>query len=114
MPQEDMEFFDPMADDSSFEWEPVPEHPPGSYQMIMYEDEDRITRFMLKDPGAESNERFVHDFYEEILILEGGLIDKTTDEVFTEGMYACRTPGMEHGPYAAPVGCLSYEHRYWE
>lgn len=110
-----MEFFDPTSDGSQFEWEPVEEHPDGSYKMVLYEDDDgRVTRFMLKDPGFEGNsvEVFCHDFYEEILILEGGLIDKNLGNAFTKGMYACRTPGMEHGPYDAPVGCLSFEHRY--
>lgn len=108
-----MEFFDPKTEESAFEWEAVEEHPPGSYKMVLYEDDDgRVTRFMLKEPGAESHEVFYHDFYEEIIILEGGLIDKRLGEAFTRGMYAYRTPGMEHGPYEAPVGCLSFEHRY--
>jgi hypothetical protein len=29
-------------------------------------------------------------------------------------MYACRTPGMEHGPYQAPLGALAIEFRYFD
>jgi hypothetical protein len=27
-------------------------------------------------------------------------------------MYACRPPGMPHGPYACPRGALLFETRY--
>jgi hypothetical protein len=113
MPTEDKEFFDPMGD-AAIEWEPVEGYPDGIYEKVLYMDDDgghsRILRF---DPGVETEEVLSHDFYEEVIILEGGLIDKTLDAVFTKGEYACRTPGMEHGPYEVPVGCLTFETRYY-
>jgi hypothetical protein len=27
-------------------------------------------------------------------------------------MYACRPPGMLHGPYRVPRGCITFEIRY--
>ncbi|MED5569770.1 MAG: cupin, partial [Chloroflexota bacterium] len=29
------------------------------------------------------------------------------------GMYACRPPGMPHGPYLSPIGCTTFEVRYY-
>jgi hypothetical protein len=112
MPTEDMECFDPRDSDSALEWVEVND---GLHEMVMYEDEDGShTRFFKMDPWSETTERKAHEFYEEVLILEGGVVDKTLDEAFTAGMYCCRTPGMEHGPYKAPVGCITFEHRYYD
>jgi hypothetical protein len=109
-----MEFFDPSADDSPVEWEPVEDYPDGIYEKVFYRDEDGShSRIIHFEPGVETEEVLAHDFYEEVYIIEGGLIDKTLDEVFTAGMYACRTPGMEHGPYDIPVGCTTFEVRYY-
>ena len=41
------------------------------------------------------------------------LIDMAKKETYTEGMYACRPPGMKHGPYQVPVGCITFEIRYY-
>lgn len=115
MPTEDMEFFDPTTADSDFEWQPAPGYPEGGYELVLYQDDDGgQTRLLRIEPGVETDEVLTHDFYEEVYIIEGGLIDKRLDEVFTAGMYACRTPEMEHGPYAAPVGCTTIEFRYYD
>ncbi len=29
-----------------------------------------------------------------------------------KGMYACRPPGMKHGPYRTETGCVTLEVRY--
>jgi anti-sigma factor ChrR (cupin superfamily) len=115
MPTENKEFFDPMADDSGFEWERAEGYPEGVYEMILYEDDDGShSRFLKLEPGAETEEVLTHEFYEEAYVIQGGLYDKTLDEAFTAGMYACRTPEMEHGPYSAPVGALTFEVRYFK
>lgn len=115
MPPEDMEFSDPTTADSQFEWEQAQGYPEGIHEMILSEDEDGSqTRFLRFEPGAEGDELLEHDFYEEVYIIEGGLIDKRLGEAFTRGMYAYRTPGMEHGPYVAPVGCTTIEFRYYK
>lgn len=112
MPSKDRELFDPLADDCGLEWE---EEHPGVYERVVYEDPDgTLTRFVRTEPGAEFPETITHDFYEEVYIIEGGLIDTRLDEVFTAGMYCCRTPGMKHGPYKAPIGCLTIGHRYYK
>ena len=40
-------------------------------------------------------EVFVHDFWEEVHIVEGSHWDG--DQHFKKGMYACGPPGMKHG-----------------
>jgi hypothetical protein len=53
-----------------------------------------------------------HDVWEEVWILEGSLHDLRLDQTFTQGMYACRPPGMPHGPWRSADGCLTFEVRY--
>jgi hypothetical protein len=52
----------------------------------------------------------VHDFWEEVYILEGNQWDG--DQFFEKGMYACRPPGMRHGPYRTEGGVVTFEVRY--
>lgn len=112
MPPSDREFFDPSEASSAAEWTAVPEYPDGARQYVFYETETRLSRLLRVAPGVRTTGVAVHDYHEEVVILEGGLIDRGLDEAFTAGMYAYRTPGMEHGPYDYPVGCLLFEHRY--
>jgi hypothetical protein len=113
MPSSNMEFFDPLASENRSEWEPAPNYPEGGYQKMLYKDDDRrLSRFLRVEPGVKTENIIAHDYYEEVLIIEGGLIDRTLNKVFTAGMYAYRTPGMDHGPYDYPIGCLMFEHRW--
>jgi hypothetical protein len=88
----------------------------GLYEKILSKDEQTgaYTRMLKFEAGLETTEILVHDFYEEVYIVKGMLIDKTLNESFTEGMYAFRNPGMHHGPFAAPNGCITFEVRYFE
>lgn len=54
----------------------------------------------------------VHDYGEEVYLLEGELTDLRLGETFTAGMYACRPPGMPHGPWRTAHGVLMLEVRY--
>jgi hypothetical protein len=47
-----------------------------------------------------------------VWIVEGTVVDLGKNETYTAGMYACRPPGMRHGPYASATGALLYEIRY--
>jgi quercetin dioxygenase-like cupin family protein len=85
-----------------------------AWEKILSRDKDGniFTRLYKLDPGCETKGVLSHDFWEEIYILEGGLVDLRKRKIYTVGMYACRPPGMKHGPFAAPVGCLLFEVRY--
>lgn len=111
MHTDDREFFDPMLADD-IPWEPVPGYPDGARQKILSEDDSGSCRLLQVDANVRTETVAVHDYYEEVFILEGRLIDRTLEETFTVGMYASRTPGMEHGPYDYPERCLMLEHRY--
>ena len=108
MPKPELEFF-PV---DNLPWAPVEGAPPGHYQKILTEDPDIgfVTRLLKVDPGAASTETFVHDFWEEVYIVEGSQWDG--DRLFRKGMYACRPPGMKHGPYRSEEGCTTLEFRY--
>jgi len=72
------------------------------------------TRLLRFQPGADSTPlgTQVHDFWEEVYIIDGDLTDLRLNETFSAGMYACRPPGMEHGPWRSTGGCLTVEFRY--
>ena len=71
-----------------------------------------MTRLLRFAPGVRTAETIAHDFWEEVYILEGSVVDLGLNRAFTAGMYACRPPGMKHGPYASPAGALLFETRY--
>ena len=53
-----------------------------------------------------------HAFWEEVYVLSGSLTDQRLVKTFGAGTYACRPPGMPHGPWTADDGCLTFEVRY--
>lgn len=72
------------------------------------------TRILRYEPGAVSTELGVqkHDFWEEVYIIEGSFHDLTLDRTFVAGEFACRPPGMPHGPWRTDEGVTTYEVRY--
>jgi hypothetical protein len=88
----------------------------GIQEQILSEDAGgtAYTRLLRFEPGADSspNGPQVHDFWEEVYIIEGDLTDLRLDQTFRAGMYACRPPGMEHGPWRSESGVLMVEFRY--
>jgi len=73
------------------------------------------TRILRFAPGTDTtaNGVVVHDFWEEVYILEGSLHDLSLGQTFPAGTYACRPPGMKHGPWRSEDGCLTFEVRYY-
>ncbi len=118
MAKPELEFFSPDA----LPWEPVEGSRtggaggPGVRQRILAWDHESgdVTRLLRFEAGVETTETIVHDFWEEVWILEGELIDLGKSQTFTAGMYACRPPGMRHGPYRVPRGCTTLEIRYYQ
>jgi hypothetical protein len=97
-------------------WTPVPGKVQGLEERILARDPHSgvATRILRFHPGADTslNGVLTHDFWEEIYILEGSIYDLTLKQNFTAGMYACRPPGMKHGPWKSPEGCVTFEVRY--
>jgi hypothetical protein len=72
------------------------------------------TRILRFEPATDTTPNGVqtHDFWEEVYILEGSITDLRLGQTFSAGQYACRPPGMEHGPWRSDEGCLTFEVRY--
>jgi len=104
--------FHPAAD---VDWTPVPGDVPTLHERILASAEEGVaTRVLRFEPGTDTtpNGVQVHDFWEEVYILEGAIHDLELDQTFGAGMYACRPPGMPHGPWRSDEGCLTFEVRY--
>lgn len=116
MPKPELEFFRP----DDLPWQPVAGSAtggaggPGIMERVLSRDPATgdLTRLLRFDPGVETRETIAHDFWEEVWILEGSLSDLGKRQTFSAGMYACRPPGMRHGPYRSPGGALLFETRY--
>ncbi len=99
-------------------WTPVDPRCPGLEERILARDGDGdggvATRMLRFPPGADTEPlgAMVHDFWEEVYILSGAIHDKVLDETFPAETYACRPPGMAHGPWTSVDGCVTFEVRY--
>ncbi len=106
-------------------WEPPEGYPPGFWQKLLASDIDEArkkgsrTRLLKIDPGAFSTEPFVHDHWEEVYLVQGDLVvgndrqGKGGKQAFAP-TYACRPPGVHHGPFASRDGCILHEIHYYE
>ena len=86
----------------------------GITQKVLSADADgTLTRLARWAPGTTSGAEIIrHEYVEEVYLLEGELTDLTLDQTFGPGDYACRPPGMPHGPYRTGTGCTMLEIRY--
>ena len=106
-------------------WQTPPGYPTGIEQKILAGglDEERKngnrTRLLRFAPGVFTTAPFVHDYWEEVYLIDGDLtVGNDTEgnggESFTPGTYACRPPGAVHGPFKSTRGCLLLEIHYYE
>lgn len=98
-------------------WEPAPGAAPGIEQKLLSGSLDeangvgartRLIRFL---PGTENAAQFVHEYWEEVYLIEGEL--EIAGELFLPPSYACRPPGTPHGPFKSETGCLFFEIQYY-
>lgn len=96
-------------------WEPVTDRP-GVSERILALDQDTglLTRMVRWDPGLDTSSagQVAHDYVEEVLILSGSMHDLGLQQTFSAGSYACRPPGMLHGPWTTADGCVMLEIQY--
>ena len=111
MPKPELEFHRPLG-----EWLPAPDGAPGMWVKVLAEDSQTgsYTGLIRYEPGTDTSPIGVrtHDYWEEVFLLEGDLTDLTLGMTFTAGMYACRPPGMIHGPWRTEHGVEMLEIRY--
>ena len=76
------------------------------------------TRLLRFAPGVCTPAPFVHDYWEEVYLIDGDLTvgsdaEGRGGERFLPGTYACRPPGAVHGPFKSTNGCLLLEIHYY-
>jgi hypothetical protein len=111
MPKREHEFFDPSRLGRRSVGRVA-----GLTETILSEDPETgdYTRLLHFQPGTDTSPMGVqrHEFWEEVWIVDGALTDLSLGETFSAGMYACRPPGMPHGPWRSDGGCRTFEIRY--
>jgi hypothetical protein len=116
MPKTTVPYWNPLADEAKNRWEPV-EGLEGIAEALTLTvdpetgDYSRLTRFLPGSDTAPFGPQ-VHDYPEEVLILEGRLYDAAFDRWLEAGDYACRPPGEVHGPFRTDSGCCVFEVSY--
>jgi hypothetical protein len=101
-----------------------PGYPPGFAEKVLAGNLDEAnrhggrTRLLKIAPGAFSTSPFVHEYWEEVYLLSGDLIVGNDaagigGQKFTGPTYACRPPGVYHGPFKSDGGCLLLEIHYF-
>ena len=114
----ELEFVDPDAT-AGFAWTPLEVDRTGQLsEMILSGSHGSgwVSRLLRFEPGCDTtpNGTLTHDVWEEVFIVSGEIHDVRLGETFTAGMYACRPPGMEHGPWTSGPGAITFETRYPE
>ena len=66
-----------------------------------------------------TKEPFVHDHWEEVFLVSGDLIVGNDEQgnggkTFNKATYACRPPGVYHGPFKSENGCTLFELHYYK
>jgi quercetin dioxygenase-like cupin family protein len=110
--------------DMSTGWETPPGYPAGIEQKILAGTLDEATktgsrtRLLRFQPGVYTTDPFVHDYWEEVYLVEGDLTVGNDargagGENYQAGTYACRPPGAVHGPFKSNGGCVLLESHYY-
>jgi quercetin dioxygenase-like cupin family protein len=70
------------------------------------------TRLLRLAPGTRTPEAHAHDYWEELYVLEGDMTvggPHGGERLVRAPAYACREPGVMHGPVRTDGGCLLLE-----
>jgi hypothetical protein len=111
--------------DMSTGWEVPTGYPKGIQQKILSGALDEKnkrgsrTRLLRFDPGTYTTTPFVHEYWEEVFLVQGDLTvcndaNGKGGEGFKPFTYACRPPGAYHGPFLSNGGCLLMEIHYFD
>lgn len=112
------------AIDMTTGWETPAGYPEGIQQKILAGSLDETaktgnrSRLLRFAPGVYTTKPFVHDYWEEVLLLSGDLTVGNDErgeggEAFAPLTFACRPPGVFHGPFKSEAGCLLFEIHYF-
>ena len=103
----------------------VPGYPWGFSEKILagsLDEKNKVgnrTRILKIEPGAFSTVPFVHEYWEEVFLVQGDLTvgnDETGKggTAYPPFTYACRPPGAWHGPFRSEKGCILLEMHYFD
>ncbi|MGA7452860.1 MAG: cupin [Rhodoplanes sp.] len=112
------------AIDMTTGWETPTGYPEGIQQKILAGSLDETaktgnrSRLLRFASGVHTTKAFVHDYWEEVLLISGDLTVGNNErgeggEAFTPLTFACRPPGVFHGPFKSKAGCLLFEIHYF-
>lgn len=112
------------AIDMTTGWETPAGYPEGIQQKILAGSLDEMaktgnrSRLLRFAPGVYTTKPFVHDYWEEVLLIAGDLTVGNDErgeggEAFAPLTFACRPPGVFHGPFKSKAGCLLFEIHYF-
>ena len=74
------------------------------------------TRLLRLAPGVQTPEAHAHDYWEEIYVIKGSMIEgtpETGETRVTSPAYACREPGFMHGPVRTDEECILIEFSWF-
>lgn len=118
------EFFAIRPHDNDTRWTPVAASHGRIDEIILSDNLDAATgtgsrtRLARWSAGALINRPVVHDFFEEVFIVEGDMVvgcdaKGQGGERFGAYTFACRPPGAVHGPFVSRGGCVMLEFQYY-
>jgi len=88
---------------------------PGKKKMLSRDPETgAYTRIFYLPPGSKDSSARKHEFWEEIFVLEGHMVDYATNKVYPKGSYALRQAGVIHGPFGSELGCTLLETTWYD
>ncbi len=122
LPKLHREFF--AIDRSDAAWQPVPATAGRIEEIVLADNLDPATgtgsrtRLARWSAGALIDRPVVHDFHEEVFIVEGDFVvgcdaQGQGGESFGAYTFACRPPGALHGPFTTRAGCVLFETSYY-
>ncbi|WP_159010934.1 cupin [Bradyrhizobium sp. S69] len=106
-------------------WETPAGYPAGIQQKILSGALDETnrrgsrSRLLRFAPGVYTTRPFVHEYWEEVYLVEGDLTVGNDENgeggtAFAPNTYASRPPGAYHGPFKSNKGCLLFEIHYFD
>ena len=106
-------YWNPLAAEAGGAWTVMEELDGKVRQLVLAADPEtghytRLTEFLAGVDTAALGPQ-VHDYQEEIFIVDGDLYGRRSGPWLARGDYACRPPGEVHGPFRTENGCLVLE-----
>jgi hypothetical protein len=106
-------------------WEMLEGYPPGIQQKIISGGLDEVnhrgsrTRLLRFEPGVYTTAPFIHDYWEEVFLVQGDLTvgndaNGKGGKSFPAWTYAVRPAGAAHGPFRSDKGCILLEMHYYD